>query len=136
LKQENPKIKLAVTAVSTVAQAFLVAKAGADIVAIFNGPLDLEQDEPVQIVALIRAVYDRSGFTTRILSAGRFPRSFGQYAADGSDIITIRMEFLKLLFEHSFTDKRMHGFLSDWQKAFGDKLWPSRERPVAKQKKT
>ncbi len=135
LKQENPKIKLAVTAVSTVAQAFLVAKAGADVVALFNGPLDLEQDEPVQIVAPIRAIYDRSGFTTKILSAGRFPRSFGEYAADGTDIITIRMEFMKQLFEHSFTDKRMQGFLSDWQKAFGDKTWPAGAQPAANRKK-
>ena len=136
LKQENPKIKLAVTAVSTVAQAFLVAKAGADIVALFNGPLDLEQDEPVRIVAPIRAIYDRSGFTTKILSAGRFARSFGEYAADGSDIITIRMEFMKPLFEHSFTDKRMQAFLGDWGKTFGDKTWPAGKRPVASRKKS
>ena len=135
LKQENPKIKLAVTAVSTVAQAFLVAKAGADIVALFNGPLDLEQDEPVQIVAPIREIYDRSGFTTKILSAARFPRGFGESAADGTDIITIRMEFMKLLFEHAFTDKRMQVFLSDWRKTFGDKTWPAGKQPVANRKK-
>ena len=51
LKQEHPRIPLAVTAVSTIAQAVLVAKAGADVVALFNGPFDLEQDEPVDIVA-------------------------------------------------------------------------------------
>jgi transaldolase len=125
LKRENPQMQLAVTAVSSVAQAFLVAKAGADIVALFNGPLDLEQDEPVQIVQRVRAIYDRAGFATRILSAGRFARSFGEYAADGTDIITIRMEFLKNLFEHAFTDKRLLGFQSDWQKAHGDRTWLS-----------
>jgi transaldolase len=125
LKRENSKIKLAVTAVSTVAQAVLVAKAGADVVAVFNGPLDLEQDEPVQIVAPIRAVLDRNGFKTKLLSAGRYPRSFGEYAAAGTDIITLRFEFLKQLFEHAFTDKRMQGFLADWQKVFGDRTWPT-----------
>jgi transaldolase len=124
LKQESPKMPLAVTAVSTVAQAVLVAKAGADVVALFNGPLDLEQDEPVQIVAPVRAVYDRNGYTTKILSAGRYPRSFGEWAAAGTDIVTMRLEFLKLLFEHAFTDKRMQGFLTDWQKTFGDRTWP------------
>jgi len=124
LKQEVPGIRLAVTAVSSVAQAVLVAKAGADIVAIFNGPLDLEQDEPVSIVAPVRAIYDRNGFKTKILSAGRYPRSFGEYAAAGTDIITLRMEFMKLLFEHAFTDKRMNGFLDDWQKTFGAQTWP------------
>ena len=125
LKKEDPSIQLAVTAVSTVAQAVLVAKAGADIMAVFNGPLDLEQDEPVRVVGLIRQAYDRGGFATKILSAGRFPRAFGEYVADGSDIVTLRMEFLRALFEHSFTDKRMMAFLADWQKVHGDKTWPS-----------
>jgi transaldolase len=135
LKRENPEIKIAVTAVSTVAQAIIVAKAGADVVALFNGPLDLEQDEPVRVVASVRAIYDRSGSATKILSAGRFPRSFGEYAADGSDIITIRMEFMTLLFEHSFTDKRLQGFLNDWQKVHGNKTWPAVVAPAANQKK-
>ncbi len=124
LKKETPGIRLAVTAVSTVAQAVLVAKAGADVVAIFNGPLDLEQDEPVSIVAPVRAIYDRNGFKTKILSAGRYPRAFGEYAAAGTDIVTLRMDFMKLLFEHAFTDKRLHGFMQDWRKTFGDKTWP------------
>jgi hypothetical protein len=70
-------------------------------------------------------VYDRHGFKTKILSAGRYPRAFGHYAADGTDIITLRLEFLRLLFDHAFTDKRMRGFLEDWQRAFGDRTWPS-----------
>lgn len=123
LKSELPALRLAVTTVCSVAQACLVAKAGADIVALFNGPLDLEQDEPVQIVAPVRAIYDRCGFKTQILSAGRYPRSFGEYAADGTDYCTLRMDFLKLLFEHAFTEKRMNGFLHDWKSVFGDKTW-------------
>jgi len=125
LKQEHPQIPLAVTAVSTIAQAVLAAKAGADVVALFKGPLDLEQDEPVNIVAPLRAIYDRHGFKTKILSAGRYPRAFGEYAAAGTDIVTLRLEFLRLLFEHAFTDKRMRGFLQDWQQVFGDRTWPS-----------
>jgi transaldolase len=125
LKKEMPDLRLAVTAVSTVAQAFLVGKVGADVVALFNGPLDLEQDEPVQIVAPVRAIYDRHGFKTKILSAGRYPRSFGESAVAGADAVTMRMEFIKTLFEHAFTDKRMHGFLTDWQKTFGMSAWPT-----------
>jgi transaldolase len=125
LKKEIPDIQLAVTAVSTVAQAVLVAKSGADVIAVFNGPLDLEQDEPVNVVPPIRTFLDRNGYKCRLLSAGRFPRTFGECAAGGTDIITIRMEYLRLLFEHSFTDKRMRGFLGDWQNTFGDKVWPT-----------
>lgn len=125
LKRELPAIKLAVTAVSTVAQAVMVIKSGADILAVFNGPLDLEQDVPVQIVAPIRSFIDRNGYETKLLSAGRFARSFGEFASAGSDIVTVRMEYMKPLFEHAFTDKRMNGFLADWQRAFGDKVWPT-----------
>ena len=128
LKKELPALRLAVTAVSSVAQAYLVAKAGADIVALFNGPLDLEQDEPVQIVGPVRAIYDRYGFKTKILSAGRFPRAFGEYAVAGTDLCTLRMDFLKLLFEHAFTDKRISGFLHDWKTVFGDETWPEMPR--------
>jgi hypothetical protein len=31
---------------------------------------------------------------------------------------------MKLLFEHAFTDKRMRGFLEDWQRTFAGKTWP------------
>ena len=76
-------------------------------------------------MAPVRAIYDRNGFKTQILSAGRYPRAFGEYAAAGTDIITLRMDFMKLLFEHAFTDKRMHAFLQDWQKTFGNQTWPT-----------
>ena len=41
LKKESPEITIAITAVATMAQAFLAGKAGADVCALFNGPLDL-----------------------------------------------------------------------------------------------
>jgi transaldolase len=123
LKQELPKLRLAVTAVASVSQAYLCGKAGADIVAIFNGPLDQDSDTPVELVAPVRKIYDNYGFKTKILSCGRLPRIFGEFAVAGTDICTMKMEYMKLLYEHSFTDKRMNGFLKDWQAAFGDKNW-------------
>jgi hypothetical protein len=87
--------------------------------------MDLEQDQPVNLVAPVRKIYDRYGFPTKILTAGRFARGFGESAAEGADMCTMRFEFWKLIFEHSFTDKRMSGFLSDWKGVFGDKTWPT-----------
>ncbi|MCL5097405.1 MAG: hypothetical protein M1608_07735 [Candidatus Omnitrophica bacterium] len=124
LKQEVPDIRLAVTTVSSVAQAYLCGKAGADVVALFNGPFDLESDQPVDLVTPVRRIYDRYGFKTKILSAGRFPRAFGEYAVAGTDYCTLRFEYLKLLFEHAYTDKRMNNFSKDWRTAFGDQTWP------------
>ena len=124
LKREDPSIRLSVTAISTVAQAVIAGLAGADIVSLFNGPLDTVSDSAVEVVGPVRAAYRASRLDTKILSCGRFPRGFGEYAAAGSDMITVRKEFLDLAYEHPYTDKRVSGFQSDWRAAFGDATWP------------
>lgn len=127
LKQQLPALRLAVTAVASIAQAYLCGKAGADIVALFNGPLDQASDIPVSLVAPVRRIYDNYGFQTQILSCGRFPRLFGEFAVAGTDICTMKLEYMKLLYEHPFTDRRMHGFLDDWRASFGEQTWPVQE---------
>jgi transaldolase len=82
----------------------------------------------VDLVAPVKKIYANYGFTTKILSCGRFPRSFGQFAEAGTDICTLRFEFLKLLYDHPYTDQRMHGFLKDWCGAFGDQTWPGLDK--------
>ncbi len=124
LKREVPDMKLAVTTVCSLAQAYLAGKHGADVVALFNGPLDQVIDQYVDMVTPVKKVYANYGFKTKILSCGRLPRSFGEFAVAGTDICTLKMEFLTLLYEHPFTDKRMTGFLQDWQGVFGDQTWP------------
>ncbi len=125
-KRETPSARVAVTAVASVAQAYLAAKVGADVVAVFNGPLDQGTDAMIEMVAPIKKIYANYGFKTKVLSCGRYPRIFGEVAAAGTDICTMKFEFLKLLYEHPFTDQRMNGFLRDWQKVFGDKTWPEK----------
>lgn len=124
LKAETAAIRIAITAIASVAQAYLAAKCGADVVAIFNGPLDQVLDQPVDLVRPVRTIFRNYGFSTKILSCGRLPRSFADFAEAGTDICTLRFEFLKMLFDHPFTDKRMQGFLDDWRAAFGDATWP------------
>ncbi len=124
LKSETPTMPIAITAIASVAQAYLAAKCGADVVAIFNGPLDQVLDQPVDLVRPVRTIFRNYGFTAKILSCGRLPRSFGEFAEAGTDICTLRFEFLKMLFDHPFTDKRMQGFLNDWRAVFGDATWP------------
>jgi transaldolase len=124
LKQEVSGIHLAVTAVASISQAYLVGKAGADIVALFNGPLDQTTDSMIEMVGPVRCIYDNYGFKTKILSCGRYPRLFGEVAEAGTDICTMRMEFMRLLYQHPFTDARMNGFMKDWHATFGQKSWP------------
>ena len=125
LKKEDPGMQIAVTLVCSVAQAYLAAKAGADVVALFAGPLDQVQDQEVDLVAPVRRMYDVQHYATQILACGRYPRSFGEFAAAGAHICTLRLEFITLLYEHPFTEKRMRGFSSDWQAAFGGATWPA-----------
>jgi transaldolase len=127
LKRELPDLRLAVTAVASIGQAYLVGHAGADIVAVFNGPLDQTEDVAHDMITPIKRVYANYGFETKVLACGRYPRLFGEIAAAGADICTMRMEFMRLLYQHPFTDQRMNGFLKDWQGAFGDKTWPEKE---------
>ena len=124
LKREMPSIRLCVTAVASIAQAYLCGKAGADIVALFNGPLDQDSDTPVELVAPVRKIYDNYQFKTKILSCGRLPRTFASFAVAGTDICTMGIEYMRLLYEHSFSDKRLNGFAQNWQAAFGDATWP------------
>jgi transaldolase len=124
LKAETPAMPIAITAIASVAQAYLAAKCGADVVAIFNGPLDQVLDQPVDLVRPIRTIFRNYGLSAKILSCGRLPRSFGDFAEAGTDICTLRFEFLKMLFEHPFTDKRMQGFLEDWRAVMGEATWP------------
>jgi transaldolase len=124
LKRARPDRPVAVTVVASVAQAYLCGKVGADIVALFNGPMELEIEQPVDLVTPVRKVFDNYGFKTRILSCGRFPRAFGEFAAAGTDICTMKFEYLKLLYEHPYTVKRMAGFAAEWRATFGEQTWP------------
>ena len=124
LKQSQAQIRIAITAVASLAQAFLCGKAGADVVALFNGPLDQEADTWFELVGPVKKMYANYGYATKVLSACRYPRGFAEYCVAGTDICTLKMEFLELLYEHAYTDKRMRGFKTDWQAKFGDALWP------------
>lgn len=124
LKRETPRIPIAITLVCSVSQAYLAGKFGADIVAIFNGPLELSLDQEVELVGPVKKIYTNYGFKTKVLSCGRFPRAFGHFAEAGTDICTLRFEFMKLLFDHPYTEQRLNGFMADWTGVFGDKMWP------------
>jgi transaldolase len=124
LKKESPSIRIAITTVSSLSQAYLAGKCGADVVALFNGALAEVIDQDVDMVASVKQMYANYGFKTKVLSCGRLPRGFGEFAVAGTDICTLKFEFLKKLYEHPFTDKRILGFKNDWKKVFGDKTWP------------
>jgi transaldolase len=91
---------------------------------VFNGPLDQASDSMIEMIAPVRRIYANYGFKTKVLACGRYPRLFGEIAEAGADICTMRMDFMRLLYQHPFTDQRMNGFLKDWRAAFGEHTWP------------
>jgi len=126
LKKENSQMRIAISVVSSISQALLAGKAGADIVALFNGAFDTVSDTPVRIVEPVKKIYQNYGFKTEILSCGRFPRGVGEFAVEGSDYCTVQAEYFRMLYEHPYTYMRMKGFAEDWQGAFSDKTWPTK----------
>ena len=74
----------------------------------------------------MRKIYDNYGFKTKIL-AWPLPAPFGEIAVAGADIWTMRMEFMRRLYEHSFTEARMTVFLKSWRTTFGEKTWPEKD---------
>ena len=64
-----------------------------------------------------------NNFITGLGSTAGF-RAFGQFAEAGTDICILRFEFMKLLCDHPYTEKRLNGFTADWKNVFGEKTWP------------
>ena len=96
-------------------QALIAAKAGAEYISPFVGRIDNAGQDGMELVSEIRAIYDNFGFTTKILTAAvRHPRHVLQAALAGSDVTTMRLEIMKLLFEHPMTTTGLATFLSDW----------------------
>ena len=124
LKKDNPEMTIAITAVASIAQALLSAKAGADIIALFNGALDTVSDSPVHIVTPVKQILKNYDYDCRVLSCARFPRGAGEFAAAGSDMCTLGKEFFYALFDHPYTYLRLCGFKEDWQGSFGKEIWP------------
>jgi len=90
---------------------------------LFNGAFDRKVITPVDIVAPIKEIYTHYGYKTKILSCCRFPRGCREYAAAGTDMITLGKDFITMLYGIR-TRQRMLGFIKDWTGSFGSRTWP------------
>ncbi|MFH1066602.1 MAG: fructose-6-phosphate aldolase [bacterium] len=99
-------------------QALLAAKAGATYVSPFVGRLDDIGSDGMELIADIRAIYDRYQFRTKIITASvRHPLHFLQAAQLGSDAITAPWKVLQQVVQHPLTDIGLKKFMDDWAKA-------------------
>ena len=117
-KGSEPDLRLAVTAIASLAQAYLAGKAGADVAAIFNGPLDQAEDTAHDMIApgaedlrQLRLQDEESWRAALPAPLRRDRRGGGRYLhdADGVHAADLRA---------SFTEARITGFLSSWRGDF------------------
>ena len=116
----NEGIKTNVTLCFSPSQALLAAKAGATYVSPFIGRLDDISHDGMELIGLIRTIYDNYGFETEILAASlRHPRHVVEAALAGADVATIPFKVVMQLIKHPLTDIGQEKFLADWKKLNG-----------------
>ncbi len=110
-------IKTNITLVFSPSQALIAGKIGANYVSPFVGRLDNISEEGIELVRKIKVMYSNYNFKTEIIVAAvRNPLHVINSALIGADIVTMRFEILKMLFEHPLTDIGLQQFLEDWKK--------------------
>jgi transaldolase len=74
----------------------------------------------MELIGLIRTIYDNYGFETEILAASlRHPRHVVEAALAGADVATIPFKVVMQLIKHPLTDIGQEKFLADWKKLNG-----------------
>jgi transaldolase len=110
-------IRVNVTLCFSVTQAHLAAKAGATFISPFVGRIDDISGDGMELIGLIRQVYDNYGFATEILAASiRHPQHVVQSLMLGADCATMPPKVLHQLLKHPLTDAGLSAFLADWKK--------------------
>ncbi len=113
-------IKTNMTLVFQPLQALVVAKNGAAYVSPFLGRLDDIGHDGMEVLQIIREIYDNYDFSTKILAASlRHPLHVVQAARLGADVATIPPAILARLLDHPLTNIGLERFLADWEKVKG-----------------
>ena len=113
-------IKTNCTLIFSAGQALLAAKAGATYVSPFIGRLDDISTDGMDLIALIREIYDNYMFDTEILAASvRHPMHIIQCAEIGADVMTGPLSAITALLNHPLTDIGLAKFLADFKKVNG-----------------
>lgn len=116
LSSEN--IKTNVTLIFSPLQALMAAKAGATYVSPFVGRIDDLSQDGMQLIEQIAEIFANYAYDTEIIVASvRNPLHVLDSALAGADIATIPFSVLSKLAAHPLTDKGIHSFLADWEKA-------------------
>lgn len=98
-------------------QALIAAKAGATYVSPFLGRLDDVGHDGMELIRIIREIFDNYGFTTEILAASiRHTLHVVDCARAGADVATMPFSVIGQLIKHPLTDIGLEKFLADHKK--------------------
>jgi len=107
-----------VTLVFSANQALLAARAGARYVSPFLGRIDDVGGDGVELVRVIREIFEIHDLDTEIIAASvRHPQHVTAAALAGADIATVPYKVIKAMLGHPLTSAGINNFLSDWEKA-------------------
>ena len=110
-------IKTNCTLIFSAGQALLAAKAGATYVSPFLGRLDDISVDGLNLIEVIRVIYDNYMFDTEILAASiRSPMHIINCAKIGADVITSPLPSILNLLKHPLTDSGLAQFVADSKK--------------------
>lgn len=109
-------IKTNVTLIFSSNQALLAARAGASYVSPFIGRLEDINEDGIQLIKEIAAIFKNFGLKTEIIAASiRTARHATLAALAGAHIGTMPYSVIKQMLNHPLTDAGIRKFLSDWE---------------------
>lgn len=112
------KIETNVTLIFSANQALLAARAGATYVSPFLGRLDDIGQDGVELVADIKAIFNKHDIKTNIIAASvRHPEHVRKSALAGADICTLPYKVIEQMMQHPLTDIGIEKFNEDWKNA-------------------
>jgi len=123
-KLVNEKIKINVTLVFSLPQAFYMCKLGAKYISPFIGRIDDIDGDGIQLIHDIRHMIDQNEYETEIIAASiRSIKQFHDVILLGAHIATLPVNVFEKSLQHPLTDQGIEKFLEDWKK-IGIKQFP------------
>lgn len=112
-------LKITATAIFTVHQGFLAAKAGADYVAPYVNRLDNISADGVGVVRDLIKIIDTYNMNTKVLAASfKNTQQVMSLMTSGVQSVTVPTDICKAMINHPLTEWSVNKFIEDWEKAY------------------
>lgn len=114
-------IRITATAILTPQQALLAAKAGAEFLAPYVNRLDNICSDGVDVAAEIVTLLNNYHLDAKVLGASfKNVQQVHKLALAGAHSVTVAPDVFDLLLTHPLTDSGVAGFVSDWERVYGE----------------